>query len=122
MGRIAEISRRRRRRHRMAAVETQSMIARVLLIRKLSSSALPFQSHFVFGHIFYVGHATARRNRLRHALAFKRCPLYPRKQTSVSTIGTSAMGQRQTLLSTFKVSFGGSARTSVCASTCRHPA
>src|SRR5262249_45527011 len=53
------------RRHCIAAVETPSMIARVLLISKLSTSALPFQSHFVFGHIFYVGHAPARRNHLR---------------------------------------------------------
>jgi hypothetical protein len=28
------------------------MIARILLIRKLSSTALPSQSHFVFGHAF----------------------------------------------------------------------
>src|SRR6266545_1095792 len=48
--RIAEISRGRRRHHHMAAVEAPSMITRILLIRKLSSAALPFQGHFVFGH------------------------------------------------------------------------
>src|SRR6266851_9385700 len=50
--RIAEISRCRRSHHRMAAVEAPGMITRILLIRKLSSAALPFQSHFVFGHAF----------------------------------------------------------------------
>src|SRR6266404_5651202 len=52
IGWIAEISRGRGCRHRMAAVEAPGMIARILLIRKLSSAALPFQSHFVFGHAF----------------------------------------------------------------------
>src|SRR5580704_4849803 len=52
MARITKISRCRCRRHGVAAVETPGMIARILLIRKLSASALPFQSHFVFGHIF----------------------------------------------------------------------
>ena len=52
IGGIAEIGRRRRGRHRMAAVEAPGMIARILLIRKLSSTALPSQSHFVFGHAF----------------------------------------------------------------------
>src|SRR6516165_2901138 len=47
---IAEISRGRGRRHRMATVEAPGMIARVLLIRKLSSTALPSQRHFVFRH------------------------------------------------------------------------
>src|SRR5215469_17969660 len=52
IGGIAEISRGRGRRHRMATVEAPGMIARILLVRKLGATALPFQSHFVFGHAF----------------------------------------------------------------------
>jgi hypothetical protein len=36
----------------MAAIEAPGMITRILLIGKLSSAALPFQSYFVFGHVF----------------------------------------------------------------------
>src|SRR5262249_61342163 len=50
IGGITEISRGRGCRHRMAAVEAPGMIARILLIRKLSAAALPFQRHFVLGH------------------------------------------------------------------------
>src|SRR5262249_61292584 len=52
--RVAEISGGRRARHCMAAIEVPSMIARILLIRKLSSAALPFQSYFVFVHDSYI--------------------------------------------------------------------
>src|SRR5262249_31564996 len=52
--RVPQISGGRRRRHRMAAIEAPGMIARILLIGKLSSAALPFQSYFVFGHAFYM--------------------------------------------------------------------
>ena len=52
VGRIAEIGRGGRRRHRMAAVEAPSVLARILLMRKLSATALPFQCYFVFGHVF----------------------------------------------------------------------
>jgi hypothetical protein len=38
----------------MAAIEAPGMIARILLIGKVSSAALPFQSYFVFGHAFYM--------------------------------------------------------------------
>src|SRR5438552_1481157 len=62
MGRIAEISRGRRRHHRMAAVEAPGMIARILLIRKLSAAALSFQCHFVFGHVLCIRCARAVRN------------------------------------------------------------
>src|SRR5262245_48144221 len=69
IGGIAEIGRRRRGRHRMAAVEAPGMIARILLIRKLSSTALPSQSHFVFGHMGWASAgaiaATKRRSCLR---------------------------------------------------------
>src|SRR5215813_15565634 len=62
--RVPQISGGRRRRHRMAAIEAPSMIARILLIGKLSSAALPFQSYFVFGHAFYMECGQALGNRL----------------------------------------------------------
>src|SRR5262245_46961843 len=62
IGGIAEVGRRRRGRHPMAAVEAPGMIARILLIRKLSSAALPSQSHFVFGHASIYGVGERRRN------------------------------------------------------------
>src|SRR6516165_8726149 len=52
--RVPQISGGRRRRHRMPAIEAPGMIARIPLIGKLSSAALPFQSYFVFGHISYM--------------------------------------------------------------------
>jgi hypothetical protein len=48
----------------MAAVEAPGMIARIPLIGKLSSAALPFQSYFVFGHVCYVECGQALGNRL----------------------------------------------------------
>src|SRR5215472_4964680 len=54
MRRVPQISGGRRRRHRMAAIEAPGVIARIPLIGKLSSAALPFQSYFVFGHVFYM--------------------------------------------------------------------
>src|SRR5262245_16360332 len=62
IGGIAEISRGRGCRHRMAAVEAPGVIARILLVRKLSSTALPSQSHFVFGHAFIYGVRERGRN------------------------------------------------------------
>jgi hypothetical protein len=38
----------------MAAIEAPGMIARIPLIGKLSSAALPLQSYFVFGHLSYM--------------------------------------------------------------------
>src|SRR4029450_10728071 len=55
IGWITEISRGRRRRHRMTAVECPGVIARIFLIRKFGAAALPFQSHSVFGHVVYIG-------------------------------------------------------------------
>jgi hypothetical protein len=40
------------------------MIARIPLIGKLSSAALPFQSYFVFGHVSYMECGQALGNRL----------------------------------------------------------
>ena len=40
------------------------MIARIPLIGKLSSAALPFQSYFVFGHFSYMECGQALGNRL----------------------------------------------------------
>src|SRR5215469_6309522 len=48
----------------MAAIEAPGMIARILLIGKLSSAALPFQSYFVFSHVFYMECGQALGNRL----------------------------------------------------------
>src|SRR5262249_49189758 len=62
--RVPQISGGRGRRHRMAAIEPPGMIARILLIGKLSSAALPFQSYFVFGHVFYMECGQALGNRL----------------------------------------------------------
>src|SRR5262245_16934734 len=61
--RVPQISGGRRRRHRMTAIEAPGMIARILLIGKLSSAALPLQSYFVFGHPFNMecGHALGNR-------------------------------------------------------------
>src|SRR5690242_9510353 len=53
--RVPKISGGRRRRSRMAAIEAPGMIARILLIGKVSSASLPFQSYFVFGHVPYMG-------------------------------------------------------------------
>src|SRR5262249_36465260 len=72
--RITEISRGRRRRHRMAAVEYPSMIARIFLIRKFGAAALPFQSHSVFGHVVYMECARTRRNRRTQAPQRGRLP------------------------------------------------
>jgi hypothetical protein len=48
----------------MAAIEAPSMIARILLIGKLSAAALPFQTYFVFGHCLYMECAQALGKRL----------------------------------------------------------
>src|SRR5262249_23596899 len=72
--RITEISRGRRRRHRMAAVEYPSMIARIFLIRKFGAPAPPFQSHSVFGHVGYMECARPRRNRQAQAPQRGACP------------------------------------------------
>jgi hypothetical protein len=48
----------------MAAIEAPGMIARIPLIGKLSSAALPFQSYFVFGHVSYMECGQALGNRL----------------------------------------------------------
>jgi hypothetical protein len=53
----------------MAAIEAPGMIARILLIEKLSSTALPFQSYFVFRHVFYMECGQALGNRLFFWLA-----------------------------------------------------
>src|SRR2546430_3090454 len=39
----------------MTAVEGPGVIARIFLIRKFGATALPFQSHSVFGHVVYIG-------------------------------------------------------------------
>src|SRR5262245_11371012 len=69
--RVPQISGRRRRPHRMAAIEAPSMIARILLIGKLSSAALPLQSYFVFGHPFNMECGQALGNRLFRNRKFK---------------------------------------------------
>ena len=48
----------------MAAIEAPGMIARIPLIGKLSSAALPFQSYFVFGHVSYMECGQALGNHL----------------------------------------------------------
>ena len=48
--RIAEISRRGRSRHLVAAVEFPGVIARILLIFERLIAALPVERNFVFGH------------------------------------------------------------------------
>src|SRR5262249_29141539 len=54
----------------MAAIEAPGMIARILLIGKLSSAAIPFQGYFVFGHVFYMecGQALGTISLLRGSL------------------------------------------------------
>ena len=64
MRRVPQISGGRRRRHRMAAIEAPGMIARIPLIGKLGSAAVPFQSYFVFGHGSYMECGQALGNRL----------------------------------------------------------
>ena len=49
---IAEISRRGRSRHFVAAVKFPSVIARIFLILERRIAALPGESHCVFGHTF----------------------------------------------------------------------
>jgi hypothetical protein len=48
----------------MAAIEAPGMIARIPLIGKLSSAAIPFQSYFVFGHVSYMERGQAPGNHL----------------------------------------------------------
>ena len=60
----------------MAAIEAPGMIARILLIGKVSSAALPFQSYFVFRHVLYMecGQALGNRLFLRGSLDLRLSP------------------------------------------------
>src|SRR5690348_1944285 len=48
----------------MAAIEAPGMIARIPLIGKLCSAALPFQNCFVLGHVSYMERGQALGNHL----------------------------------------------------------
>src|SRR4029077_7205464 len=54
VGRIAQIGRRGRSRHGVAAVEAPGVIARIFLINKFGARALPTPVYFVFGHTFRI--------------------------------------------------------------------